>query len=219
MKCGEFYAGGSIQVGKGRPGKHTKYKRRVRTIYTLSWARNEKALKEESRTDGVFPLLCTDESLSSKEVLQAYKYQPRLEKRFSQFKSIHNAAPLLFKKIERVEANMFAFFIALMIQALIEREVRREMESKGISSLKLYPESREAPHPTTAKIMRLFEPVSTYKITAKGRVTDEFQDDLNNTQKKILKLMNISEYSYWRVRLKHLSETPRGKPRGIFSAA
>jgi transposase len=186
-----------FQIGKGRPGKNTKYKRRIKTIYTLNWARHEKALKEEARTDGIFPLLCTDESLSSKQVLQAYKYQPRLEKRFSQFKSIHKAAPLLFKKIERVEANMFAFFVALMIQALIEREVRREMKTKSIASLKLYPESREAAHPTTSKIMRLFEPVSTYRITGNGHTIEEFKDDLNATQKKVLKLIKLSENSYW----------------------
>jgi len=186
-----------IQVGKGRPGKNTKYRRHIKTIYTLSWTRNEKVLKEEAKTDGVFPLLCTDKSLSSKEVLQAYKYQPRLEKRFSQFKSIHNAAPLLFKKIERVEANMFAFFIALMIQALIEREVRLGMEDKKIASLKLYPEGREATHPTTLKIMNLFDGVSKYQIRRHSKLTEQFKDDLTATQKTILKLMKISEKNFW----------------------
>ncbi|CAB1063938.1 hypothetical protein D1BOALGB6SA_8723 [Olavius sp. associated proteobacterium Delta 1] len=47
-------------------------------------------------------LICTDKALTAKQVLKAYKYQPRLEKRFSQFKTVHNAAPLLFKKIERI---------------------------------------------------------------------------------------------------------------------
>jgi len=49
------------------------------------------------------------------EALLAYKYQPRLEKRFTQFKSIHKAAPLLSKKIERVGGIMFLFFVALML--------------------------------------------------------------------------------------------------------
>ena len=64
--------------------------------------------------------------------LQAYKYQPRLEKRFQQFKHIHHGASLLFKKLERIEATMFAFFIALMIQALIERQVRQTMADRKI---------------------------------------------------------------------------------------
>lgn len=114
-------------MGKGHPGKHTRYKTLIRQIYTLTWTRNRKALKREARVDGLFPVLCTDVNLSAKDVLKAYKYQPWPEKRFSQFKSIHNAAPLLFKSVTRVEANLFVFFIALMIQALIEREVRAKM--------------------------------------------------------------------------------------------
>src|SRR5210317_1907337 len=80
-----------VQIGTGRPGKNTKYRTRVNTLYTLSWTQKKQALKAEAQTDGVFPLLCTDKKLTAKEVLKAYKYQPRLEKRFAQFKSIHNA--------------------------------------------------------------------------------------------------------------------------------
>jgi len=65
---------------------------------------------------GGFPLLCTDNELKTKEVLKAYKYQPRLEKRFSQFKKIHNTAPLLFNKIERIEAKMFGFLSLLLFK-------------------------------------------------------------------------------------------------------
>ncbi len=80
----------------------------------------EPALSAEARTDGVVPLLCTDPAVPPKAVLQAYKFQARLEKRFSQLKDVHRAAPLLFKKPERVEANVLVFFIALLIQALLE---------------------------------------------------------------------------------------------------
>jgi len=187
-----------VQVDKGRPGKNTRYRKRITRIWTLGWARNTQALKNEANTDGVFPLLCTDKDLSAKEVLQAYKYQPRLEKRFCQFKNIHNAAPLLFKKINRVDANMFAFFIALMIQALIERQVRQKMKANNRFSLPLYPEDREATHPTTAKIMNIFAPVSTYRITSGSRLVEEFKDELNDTQKTIIKFFGIPETRFWR---------------------
>lgn len=186
-----------VQVGQGRPGKHTRYRRCITNIWTLGWARNKQTLKNEANTDGVFPLLCTDKNLSAKDVLQAYKYQPRLEKRFCQFKNIHNAAPLLFKKIERVDANMFAFFIALMIQALIERQVRQKMKENNRFSLPLYPEDREASHPTTAKIMNTFAPVSTYRITSGSRLVEEFKDELTDTQKTIIKFLGISETRFW----------------------
>ncbi|MCP4945989.1 MAG: hypothetical protein GY923_00630, partial [Aestuariibacter sp.] len=61
-----------VKAGKGRPGKHSSYETRVRTIHTMTWVRNNQALKAESRLDGVFPLLSTDTKLTAKEVLQAY---------------------------------------------------------------------------------------------------------------------------------------------------
>lgn len=186
-----------VKLGRGRPGKNARYETRIRAIHTLTWTRDTQALKAESRLDGIFPLLSTDTTLSAKEVLQAYKYQPRLEKRFSQFKSIHNAAPLLFKNITRVEANMFLFFVALIIQALIEREVRKKMTEEGRKALHIYPEERKAAHPTTNKILDRFEPLSTYSLMEDGQVVEEFKDDLTETQKLLLSYLNLSEQEYW----------------------
>jgi len=186
-----------IQIGKGRPGKQTRYRTRIRPIYTLTWTRNLQAMKQEARVDGLFPLLSTDLALSAKDVLQAYKYQPRLEKRFSQFKSFHNAAPLLFKRVTRIEANLFVFFIALITQALIEREVRTKMGLHGLSGLLIYPEDRESSRPTTNKIIDIFEPVSTYSIMENGQVVEEFKDELTDTHKTILEYLDISESDFW----------------------
>jgi transposase len=188
----------TVQVGRGKPGKNTKYKKIKTTFYYLNWSRRIKELEAESRTDGIFPLLCTDDSLDAREVLKAYKYQPKLERGFCKFKWIHKAAPLLFKKIERVEANMFAFFIALVIESLIERQVRYKMKDREIESLAIYPEEREAPHPTTTKILRIFDEISTYKIiNEQNRTVKEFRDELTETQKQILDLLEISEDSFW----------------------
>jgi transposase len=186
-----------VQIGSGRPGKNTQYKTRVNRLFTLSWTQKKQLLKQEAQTDGVFPLLCTDKALTSKEVLKAYKYQPRLEKRFSQFKTVHNAAPLLFKKIERIEANMFGFFIALVVQALIEREVRNKMKENKIETIRVYPEQREADRPTTSKIIDRFENISTYKIIEDSKIVETFKDSFNDDQKLILSLLNIDENKYW----------------------
>lgn len=183
---------------KGRPRKDEQPKTVIKSIYTLSWTRNKESLEKEKKVDGVFPLLSTDKNLSAKDALIAYKYQPKLEKRFSQFKSVHNAAPLFCKKIERIEANMFIFFIALMIQALIEREIRQQMKKGKLKSLTVYPEDREATHPTTSKVFDILAQVSSYKtVNSKGNI-EEYEDTLNETQQAILKLMNIDERRYWR---------------------
>jgi transposase len=185
------------QIGKGRPGPDTKYKRTIKTVFTLGWSRNITRLRQEASVDGVFPLLCTDPELTAKEALQAYKYQPRLEKRFQQFKYIHHGAPLLFKKLERIEATMFAFFIALMIQALIERQVRAQMADRKIPAITLYPEDRDASHPTTAKIMGLFQDVSTYALHTSSKAAKEYRDDLTDVQQMVLNFLNIPETRYW----------------------
>jgi len=197
VEIGTARVGHRVQSSKGRPGKNTQYQLRIRQIYTLTWRRDPQALIAEARLDGVFPLLSTAPELSSKAVLQAYKYQPRLEKRFAQFKSIHHAAPLLFKKVTRIEANWFLFFIALMLQALLEREVRNTMATQRIKSIPLYPEEREASRPTTNKILNLFERVSTYAIVEHDRVVEEFKDELTDTQRAVLRCLAISEENYW----------------------
>lgn len=185
------------QIGKGRPGKHTKYTTTQTTIYTLSWSRDRHALQRERRVDGIFPLLSTDASLSAREALLAYKFQPRLEKRFQQLKSVHQVAPTLCKKVERVEALMFLYFVALIIQALIERAVRHSMEKNTIDAIPIYPEHRLAYHPTTAKIVDRFQDVSVCRLMEATRMVNEFHDPLNPTQLSVLALLGMSEQEYW----------------------
>jgi transposase len=185
------------QRRRGRPGKRGRYRYRCRVSYSLHWTRDAAALRAEARTDGVFPLLCTDPTLPAKSVLQAYKFQPRLEKRFCQFKSIHGAAPLLFKKIHRVEANMFVFFVALMVQALLERHLRQRLAQRSAPPLKLYPEDRDAPHPTTSQLLKTFEGLSTYAIIQDGRPVEEYRDQLSDTHRTVLALMDMTEEQFW----------------------
>lgn len=146
---------------RGRPGQKVRYRYSYQLAYSLHWSRDAQALRREVRTHGVFPLLATHPAIQPRRALQAWKFQPRLEKRFAQFKSVHLAAPLLFKKIERVEANMFVFFIALLMQALLERHLRLHLAQRKAPPLKLYPEDRDAPHPTTSQLLKTFEGLST----------------------------------------------------------
>lgn len=197
ISVGETKEVHSVKNGRGRPGKDATYREVEKTIFIVSWSRKTKEINAEKNVDGVYPLLSTDPHLSAKEVLVAYKYQPRLEKRFTQLKSIHNVAPLLFKKLERIEANLFLFFIALIIQALIEREIRSKMKDSGLLLLKVYPERRDAAHPTTSKVFDIFREISTYTISKGGKILEEYTDELSEVQKTILKFLSMSEEEYW----------------------
>jgi transposase len=185
------------QITKGRPGPDTKYKSITKTTYALDWEIDAKRLKKEERADGIFPLLSTDKTIGPKEVLVSYKYQPKLEKRFNQFKSVHEAAPILFKNIKRVEAIMFLFFVALIVQGIIERKVRMSMKERAITSLPIYPEYRKSFYPTTSKIFYNFDGISSYKILKNGKVIKEFKDELSSIQKLLLDLLDMNEEDYW----------------------
>jgi transposase len=62
--------------------------------------RHKEGLRQESRTDGVFPLVTTL-AAAKKDVLLIYKYQPYLEKRFSQLKTDHEIAPVYLGSAEK----------------------------------------------------------------------------------------------------------------------
>jgi transposase len=62
--------------------------------------------------------------MSPAQVLQAHKGQPMIEKRFEQIKTVHEIAPVLLKNEGRIEALFTLYFLALLVQALIKRELR-----------------------------------------------------------------------------------------------
>ena len=130
------------QATRGRPSEQTQYLRETRSRFTLTWKLNVESLSEAEREDGVFPLLTNDRKRSATEVLQAYKRQPLLEKRFSQFKTDFAVAPVFLKNVSRIQGLLAAYFFALLVQTLLERELRQAMARAGEGTLPLYPEAR-----------------------------------------------------------------------------
>jgi len=71
------------------------------------------------------------------------------------------------------------------------------MLESEIESLDIYPECRDAYHPTTTKILSNFEGLSVYKIMKGKKIVEEYKDTLSDTQKIILKLLEIEPARYW----------------------
>ena len=104
--------------------------------------------------------------MSAKELLLAYKGQPMIEKRFAQLKTDFAVAPVYLKEVSRIQALLCVYFLALLVESLLERELRRAMESEGIESLPLYPEGRACRRPTARKVIDLFEDVQRHELSA-----------------------------------------------------
>jgi transposase len=181
------------QKGKGRPGKATEYVRSVHQSWSFEAMPHEERIQQEAAFDGMFPLITniTEKELSTREVLLKYKYQPYIEKRHQQFKSVLQAAPVFLKLPHRVEALMFIYFMALLLNALIERELRRAMHKNGVRSLPLYPEARKCRFPTTGRIVSLFSNHRRSSLIEDGKVVKTFSDPLSEIQQTVLKLLGV----------------------------
>ena len=147
--------------------------------------------------DGIFPLATNDKTLPVKDVLEAYKRQPTLEKRFQQMKSVFDLRPVFLHSPARIEALLFLYFLALLVEALIERETRLRMKAKDVKRLPVHPEGRPSATPTAARLFELFEDLRRHRlIDAGGHVCQRFYDDLTERQREVLKLFDISVRQY-----------------------
>ena len=59
-----------------------------------------------------------------------------IEKRFEQVKTVHEIAPVFLKNEGRIEALFTLYAIALLVQALIERELRQAMAREGVEAFR-----------------------------------------------------------------------------------
>ena len=134
--------------------------------------------------------------MTPEEILRAYKRQPFIEKRFSQFKTDFAVAPIYLKSVTRIQGLMTVYFLALIVQTLLERELRQAMARAKIESLPLYPEERACRCPTTRKVIDLFEGIQRHELKQTGYDVEVIVTELSPLQKQILKLLGIPEKSY-----------------------
>jgi transposase len=184
------------QATRGRPSEQTKYLRETRLRFTLTWKLNVEALAEAEREDGVFPLLTNDRTLSATEVLQAYKRQPLLEKRFSQFKTDFAVAPVFLKNVSRIQGLLAAYFFALLVQTLLERELRQAMARTGEATLPLYPEARPCARPTTHRLIEVFSPIQRHEVRVGEGEPQVMVTKLTKTQRSVIRLLGLDPRTY-----------------------
>jgi len=182
---------------RGRPAKDAKGKIQWRNIYSLSFGIDQEAVQRAQLTDGVFPLLTSldPKSYSPKKVLEIYKFQPFLENRHSQLKTYQEIAPVYLKRSERVVAFLHMHVMALMVAALIERNLRLAMKREGLNGLPIYPEQRDCPAPTIFDLARLFRHVERYEVQVGDKLLI-FPAKLNPIQKQVLTLLEIPLAAY-----------------------
>jgi transposase len=184
------------QLKRGRPSQKTSFRKVDKVFYGLSWSHNQEQIRYDAKCDGLFPLI-TNTKEPAQYVLESYKYQPYLEKRHQQLKSVYDVAPVFLKHPERIEGLLFIYFLGMLITALIERGVRQSMQKAELPSIPIYPEKRLCKKPTADKILDLFRDIRLQTVVSSNKILEVVADEFNEVQNQILKLLDIRPEEYF----------------------
>lgn len=185
------------QEKRGRPGNDTRYRKTEKTVFALTITIDHDTVAYDAATDGCFPLTSNDRDLTDAELLAAYRYQPNLEKRHHQLKTVLAAAPVTLKSPSRIEGLACCEFIALLTQCLIERELRAAMTRQNVRELALYHEGRATRAPTAARVFDLYTDTARHHLTNHdGEIIQVFQPQLDDLQRQVLDLLGVPLDTY-----------------------
>ena len=184
------------QARPGRPTKDTRYVKQTSTRFDLRYRIDHARIAEDQQCDGVFPLVTNVVELSEREVLLVYKRQPVIEKRFSQLKTDFRVAPVYLKDVSRIQALLCVYFLVLLVEALLERELRQAMEREQLESLPIYPEDRPCRRPTARRVIDLFDDIHRHTLRIDSQTPTVFITELSALQRRILKLLGVPTTDY-----------------------
>ena len=184
------------QERAGRPGAATRYREILTSHFSVHADIALDRVAYDAASDGCFPLISNDRDLSDAQVLGAYRYQPNLERRHHLLKSVQDAAPVLLHNPARIEALFCCQFLALLICALIEREVRTGMRRAALDNIALYPEFRDCKAPSTERILEIFSTVARHQLHRDGTLIQTFEPELTAQQQQVLDLLGLPHSAY-----------------------
>jgi len=178
------------QERRGRPGKNTRYRRIERHRFSLTVTIDAEAVAYDAASDGCFPFV-TNEALAPAELLRVYKAQPHLERRHATFKGVIEAAPLTLKSDARIDALAFCLYVALLVHALVERDLRQAMAVKGITALPVYHEDRACAAPSAVRVFELLAPLCSTVVFHAGQRLTVVPPKLDPLQRQLLSLLKV----------------------------
>jgi transposase len=129
-------------------------------------------------------------------VLAAYRYQPNLERRHHMLKGPQAVAPVFLENPHRIEALLTCHFLAMVTEAIIEREIRASMKAEGLTGIELYPELRHCGAPSAPRIFEIFSNVQRHRLVDDNQVVKVFEPKLTTVQEKVLDLLHVPHSDY-----------------------
>lgn len=156
----------------------------------LKWNINPNSVRELEQLEGVY-LLKTNlpkKTHPTAKVLAKYKEQSHVERRIGNLKGPLAVAPMFLEKPAHMAGLLCILVWSLMVMALMERAMRRNLKGKPLYGL--YPENRPSPAPTGTALLECFSTVSIVIIKHRGTTTRRLAQ-FTPIQQRLIQLLAI----------------------------
>ena len=106
-------------------------------------------------------------------------------------------APVWLKNPGRVASLLWLYYVVELVQALLEREVRRQMEKAEVPCLLLYPEKRASAAPTAELVLNALAGHRRHRLLdEQGQELRRFHDELPAAAQEVLRLLGVDTAPY-----------------------
>ena len=105
-------------------------------------------------------------------------------------------APVFLKDVARIEGLLCLVFLALLVRALIEREIRQAMRQRPLAKIAIYPEDRGSSSPTATHVFALLSGLSRHRLFEQDRLLQVLPPDLTPLQPQMLGLLGVPPSVY-----------------------
>jgi hypothetical protein len=169
----------------------------------LTWSVPRKAVQAAAQWDGVYPVVTNLPAAthSATEVLAIYKDQHEVEGRFRDLNQLPiRVRPLWLKRPDRIEALVFLIMLAVLLYAVLERQVRRHIAQTGQMIDGLMPEKRDTRTPSGQRLLRAFALVCLVRLDDGLHFRYQLSE-LSAVHRQILKALGLADLA---VRLTNL---------------
>jgi len=161
----------------------------------LSWSLNRKRLKAEAQRDGVYSVLTNlpESTHAPSAVLELYKNQHHVEGRFRDLNQLPvRVRPVWLHRPDRIETLIFLIMLAVLLFALLERQVRQTIAHTGQKIRGLMPEHRDTPKPKGARLLKAFDTLSLVQFSD-GLHVRLLLSELSSVQRQIIHALELAD--------------------------
>jgi transposase len=163
-------------------------------VWALRWERCPAVISQAERFDGI-ALLCTTvpvERLSAGAVMIKYKEQVNVEQTIDFIKSPVRIRPMWLHSPRRLAGLTLLIMIAVLVAALLEYQIRRQLAQTGQLLNGLMPEHRDNLYPTAQKLLQAFQDYALVIVRHADGHEDVQFPKLRPVQQQIWDLMGLS---------------------------